>query len=202
RRYAALISDTGDKKGLENSPRLYRDSAEYQNRISEKNGAQPGGELLAAIRAGNIVGAEIICIDKDAEQIMREVEEEMSFFEKARYSMSTVTDRLFGRDKKNVAGKKFAADEERYILNMRKRFPTLVKKLIDERNAYMAERIKEALEKYNNLVVVVGDAHVKGICERLGGIEIDKIRLADMMDQERMNSVKSRIWNRKAEGKP
>ncbi len=200
KRYASLVNDSGDKKGSESSSKLYRASSEYQNKVSEKNKTRPGGELFAAIFAGRIVGAEIICIDKDAEQVMREVEEEMSFLERIRYSMSSVTDSLFGRNKINVAHKDFAVDEELYIKKMRKRFPTLVKKLIDERNVYMAAKIKEALERYNNIVVVVGDAHVKGICELLDGIEIDKIRLAEMMDQESMNKVKSRVWNRKPEG--
>jgi pheromone shutdown protein TraB len=201
RRYMALFSDPSGKKGLDRSPRLYRESAEYQNRISEINGARPGGELLAAIQAGRIVGAEIICIDKDAEQVMREVEEEMSFFERTRYSTSFFTDRLFRRNNINVAHKNFALDEERYVRNMRRRFPTLVRKLIDERNVHMSERIKEAMEKYNNIVVVVGDAHVKGICELLDGIGIEKIRLADMMDQESMNKIKARIWNGKTEAR-
>ena len=200
RRYTALMNDTGDRKMPADSPKLYRESAEYQNRISEKNGTKPGEELLAAIIAGKLVSAEIVCIDKDAEQMMAEIEKEMSSFERARYYMSSVTDGLFGRNKTNVAQKSFADNEEEYIRKMRKRFPTLVKKLIDERNGYMAERIREASEKYNNLVVVVGDAHVRGICELLGGIDIEKIRLAEMMDQESMNNVKSRIWNRKPEG--
>jgi len=198
RRYVALTNDSGGKTSG-NSPRMYRESAEYQNKISERNGAKPGGELLAAILAGKVVGAEIICIDKDAEQIMREVEEDMSFFERTRYSLSSVTDRLFGRNKVNVAHRNFAASEEIYISRMRRRFPTLVRKLIDERNAYMADKIREASEKYNNIVVVVGDAHVKGICELLEGMDIEKIRLAEMMDQESMNKVKSRVWNRKPE---
>jgi len=199
RRYVALTNDSGDRKTSESTSRLYRESAEYQNKISEKNGSRPGGELLAAILAGKIVGAEIICIDKDAEQMMREVEEEMTTLERMRFSISTVTDLLFGRNRINVANEKFAANEETYIRKMRKRFPTLVRKLIDERDVYMAERIRGASEKYKNMVVVVGDAHVRGLCELLDGIDIEIIRLAEMMDQKSMNNIKSRIWNRKPE---
>ena len=199
RRYAALTNDAVSGKQSENSPKLYQESAEYQNKVSERNGAKPGGELLAAVLAGKIVGADIICIDKDAEQVMREVEEDMSRMERIRYSTSSATERLFKKNKKDVTPKDFVVDEETYIDKMRKRFPTLVKKLIDERNSFMAEKIEEASEKYNNIVVVVGDAHVKGICELLDGMDIETIRLAEMMDQESMNKVKSRIWNKKSE---
>jgi pheromone shutdown protein TraB len=200
RRYTALMIGTGDRKGSENTPKLYREASEYQNKISVKNKVPLGGDMLAAINAGKIVGAEIVCIDKDAEQTMREVEDGMSFSERTRYSFSSITDGFLGRNKANAAKKSFAANEEEYIRRMRRRFPTLVEKLIDERNVFMAERIKEALEKYKNIVVVVGDAHVRGICELLGDIEVDKIRLAEMMDQESMDKVRTRIWNRKAEG--
>jgi len=199
RRYVALTNDSGEKRSSESHSKLYRESAEYQNKISEKNGSKPGGELLAAILTGKVVGAEIICIDKDAEQIMKEVEEGMSIIERSRYSLSTVTDLLFGRSRVNVAHRSFADNEETYINKMRKRFPTLVKKLIDERNVYMADKIREASEKYNNIIVVVGDAHVRGICELLDGIKIDTIRLAEMMDQKSMDEIKNRIWNRKPE---
>jgi pheromone shutdown protein TraB len=200
RRYNSLTCSSGDKKGLESSPKLYRESAEYQNKVSEKNGVQPGGELLAAINAGKLAGADIICIDKDAEQVMKDVEEGMSSFESIKYSLSSVTDKLFRRNKANSPHRDADISEEEYMRRMRKRFPTLVEKLIDERNAYMAERIREASEKYNNMVVVVGDAHVKGICDALDGIEIYRIRLAELMDQESMNNIRSHIWNRKAEG--
>ncbi|MDR2698668.1 MAG: TraB/GumN family protein [Candidatus Methanoplasma sp.] len=199
RRYAALTCDSGSDRDSEDLPRLYRETAEYQDRMSKENEAATGSDMLAAIQTGRAAGADIVCIDMDAEQTMREVEEGMSSCERMRYSVSSVTDRFFGRERLKLTQSRFAADEEKYVRKMRRRFPTLVEKLIDERNEYMAERIREASEKYKNMVVVVGDAHVKGICEILEGIDVYKIRLADMMDQERMNDIKSSIWNRKAE---
>jgi pheromone shutdown protein TraB len=199
KRYSMLMNDTGEKKATSNQSKLYRESAEYQNKISERNNTQPGGELLAAIVAGKLLGADIICIDKDAEQTMREVEEEMSLCERARYSTSSVTDKLLLKSRADASRRDFVTDDEEYIRRMRKKYPTLVQKLIDERNVYMSEQIREASEKYNSIVVIVGDAHVRGICDLLAGAEIDKIRLADMLNPESMNSIKSRIWNKKAD---
>ena len=199
RRCAALTSAPGDSRISDDSPRLYREVAEYQDKMSKKNEVTPGGDMLAAISAGKTIGADIVCIDRDAEQTMREVEEGMSYRERRRYSFFSAIDRLFRRRRTKLTHRQFAANEEEYIRKMRKRFPTLVKKLIDERNVYMAEKIREASEKYNNMVVMVGDAHVRGICELLEDTEINMIRLADMMDQERMDEIRSRIWNRTAE---
>ena len=200
KRYAALTQNVKTDDISEDLPKLYRESAKYQNKMSEENGVQTGGEILAAINTGKLVGAEIICIDKDAETIMEEIEKEMSFAERTKYSLSSITDNMFGKRKTISTRKNFVADEEQYIFNMRKRYPTLVRKLIDERNDHMAGRIREASKYHNNIVVVVGDAHVSGLVKLLDDIPIDIIRLADLMDTERMNAVRSRIWNRTMEG--
>ncbi|MCL1978586.1 MAG: TraB/GumN family protein, partial [Methanomassiliicoccaceae archaeon] len=183
----------------ENHSKLNRELAEYQKKIWENSGPRSEDDMLTAIHAGKAIGAQIICIDRDAEQTMSEVEENMSFLERTRFYFSLRRGKMSGAKSMGSMQKQLDANEEEYMRKLRKRFPTFVEKLIDERNTIMAARIKEAAEKYKNIVIVVGDGHVKGICELLDGIKIDKIRLADMMDQERMNEVRSRIWNRKAE---
>jgi len=200
KRYASLTDRTSqDVPGSPSKrPRgLMRNVSDHQNKASEKNDASDADEMLVAINTGKAVGAEIICIDKDAEQVMKEVEENMSFSERTRFSLSLRTDKLSG--KKRSSRKQYAADEGSYMQNMRKKYPTLVEKLVEERNAFMAEKIIAASEKYKNIVVVVGDVHVKGICEMLEGLEIDTIRLAEMMDPESMSKIRSRIWDRRAE---
>jgi len=199
KRYSALMRDRSHnvpdnpqkrKKGLLGGV------SEYQNKASEKNDASDADEMLTAINTGKAVGAEIVCIDQDIEQVMREIEENMSFSERTRFSLSLRFDKS---SKKRSSREQFVADEETYLENMRRKYPTLVEKLVEERNAFMAEKIREASEKYKNIVVVVGDVHVKGLCDILNDKEIDAIRLSDLIDVESMNKIRSRIWNKKAE---
>lgn len=199
RRYAEMSDSAGNRKERTDSKDLYHQAAKVQIRLSEKNGAVSGEDMIAAVSAGRVIGAEIICIDKDAEQTMRELKEEMPFFEGIRYRFASRRHRRPGRSKRSAAGEDPSAAEERYYRDMRRRFPAMTRKLIDERDAHMAERIKEASEKYKNIAVVVGDGHIRGICGILGDAGIDVIRLADMLDRERMDEVRSRIWNRKTE---
>jgi Uncharacterized homolog of PrgY (pheromone shutdown protein) len=201
-RFNALMNSNGKKAGdpsdfSKDVPKIYRESARYQDKMSAENGVQTGSELLAAINSGRLLGAEIVCIDRDAEQVMRELEEEMTFMEKRKYSLSSFTDRLFGQKKVESTQNDFSANEEKYVENMRKRYPTLVRKLIDERNVFMADKIRAVLEKYNNVVVVVGDAHVEGLCKILDDHPIRKIRLIELMAKERMDEIRSQIWNDK-----
>ncbi len=177
---------------------IYKQTAKYQQKMSEENGTQVGGEFLAAVNTGRLAGAEIIPIDTNAMQVLDEMWGEMSFKEKLRYRLSGISDSIGGMRKVEDVQTQFAQDEERYIEGMRRKYPTLVRKLIDERNEHMAEQINRASETHSNMVVVVGDAHVEGICRLLRDPEIRKIRLADLRDRERMDKVRSMVW--KGEG--
>ncbi len=177
---------------------IYKQTAKYQQKMSEENGTQVGGEFLAAVNTGRLAGAEIIPIDTNAMQVLDQMWDEMSFKEKVRYRLSGISDSIGGMRKVEDVQTQFAQDEERYIEGMRRKYPTLVRKLIDERNEHMAEQINKASETHSNMVVVVGDAHVEGICKLLKDPEIRKIRLADLRDKERMDKVRSMVW--KGEG--
>lgn len=180
-----------DQKGMS---AIYKQTAKYQQKMSEEYDTQVGGEFLAAINTGRLAGAEIIPIDTNAMQVLNEMWSEMSAMERLRYKMSGISDSIGGKRKVEQVQASFAEDEERYIEAMRRKYPTLVRKLIDERNAHMAEQINAASERYHNMVVVVGDAHVEGICRLLKDPEIRKIRLADLRDRERMDRVRDMVW--------
>lgn len=173
---------------------IYRQTAKYQQRMSEEYDTQVGGEFLAAINTGRLAGADIIPIDTNAMQVLNEMWSEMSAMERLRYKLSGISDSIGGKRKVEQVQASFAEDEERYIEAMRRKYPTLVRKLIDERNAHMAEQINRASETYHNMVVVVGDAHVEGISRLLKDPEVRKIRLADLRDRERMDRVRDMVW--------
>lgn len=176
-------------------PWVYRRAAKYQNRMAEDHSTDVGKELLTAVNTGKLVGAEIGFIDTDAYRAMGEMWEEMPLREKMRYAFSTYTDNVRGSKGADKVAEEFGRDEEGMMEDMRRRYPTMVRKLIDERNDHMAEQIRDYADRFNNIVVVCGDAHVEGISQRLGDLEIRKVRLADLMDPERLRDIHSSAWN-------
>ena len=198
---AMTVAQSGDAPAEEpEMSAIYRQTARYQQRMSEEHGAKLGGEFLAAINAGKLAGAAIIPIDTDAMRVMNEMWAEMSTKERIRYRLSGISDSIGGRRKVADVQKSFANDEEAYIEGMRRRYPTLVRKLIDERNQHMADQINKASEIYRNMVVIVGDAHVEGISKLLTENNVRKVRLADLMDNERMATVRDMIWKGETQG--
>ncbi|MCL2712860.1 MAG: TraB domain-containing protein [Methanomassiliicoccaceae archaeon] len=197
-RYNAISST--DEKRWSGHDRAYRNMAKYQKSMAEEYGSQVGAEFVAAAEMGRTIGAVIEFIDKDANQTMKEVWDEMPFFERMRFNLSMIGDRFRRKKKADAAVEEFAENEKEYLADMRRKYPTLVRKLIDERNVHMAEKIAVAAEKYENIIVVIGDGHVEGIALLLAGEDIRKIRLRTLMDMEMMNSLRAELWTGMKEG--
>ncbi|MDR2866107.1 MAG: TraB domain-containing protein [Methanomassiliicoccaceae archaeon] len=199
RRYNA-ISSAAQREPNGEDPWAYRKMAKYQRNLAEEYGSQVGAEFVAAVETGKAMGAAIEFIDKDANQTMKEVWEEMRFRERMRFTFSMIGDRFSSKRRADKSIQAFTEDEEYYFAEMRKKYPTLVRKLIDERNEHMTAKIKEAMGRYGNILVVIGDGHVEGIASSLGTEGIRKIRLKTLMDTESMNLLRKELWSGKEEG--
>jgi pheromone shutdown protein TraB len=125
---------------------------------------------------------------------MRETMEEMPFFEKMRFRFGSIRDAFSRKKNADDVIREMAENEEGYMNSIRKRYPTLVRKLIDERDVHMAAKIKEASGRYGNIVAVIGDGHVTGIAKLLEGGTVRKIRLKTLMDPESMNALRAELW--------
>ncbi len=176
-------------------PWIYRSSAKYQARMAKKYGTRTGNELLTAVQTGRLVGAEIGMIDMDVIKLTNDMWSEMSFWERMRYTLSTYRDRFGGKRRAEKAVDDLTANQDKTIASMRRRYPTLVRKLIDERNEYMIGQIIPYADRLENIVVVVGDFHVKGIAEGLKDREIRKIRLGDILNKDSLDKIKAEVWN-------
>ena len=195
-RYMAM---TGQAAENDEAPKEYRKAAEYQKRMASERGTTSGSELITAVNTGRMLGSEIMFIDTNAAETLERVMREMPFGERMRYRFSAFRDRFSREESVEETLKKFSEDEEGSMAAMRKRFPTLVRIIMDERDAHMASRISEASERYENVVAVVGDGHVEGISKLLDGKRIRKIRLRELMNKERMDGIRSELWTHRSE---
>jgi len=196
-RYEVLSSPSEREDG--DSPWAYKNMAKYQKRMAEEYGSQVGAELIAAVETGKTIGAAIELIDTDANRAMKEVWKEMPFFERMRFTFSMIGDKFRSRRTADRAIEEFDKNEDDYINSLRKKYPTLVRKIIDERNVHMSERIKDASKRYENIIAVIGDGHVEGIAKLLPEESIRKIRLKTLMDTELMNALRAELWSGRAE---
>ena len=184
-----------DNLPTEGRSKVYNDSSRYQNEMAQKNGVVPGADMVAAIGAAKFLNAEVFCIDTDANETLERMWNEMGTAERMRYRMSGISDRIGGIGRVGRTQEQFYADEENYIGKFKKKYPTLYRVLIEERNVHMASRITEIARTHERTVAVVGDGHVSGLLELIpDDIERRTVRLKELTDPEALADIKRKYW--------
>ena len=135
----------------------------YQKKLGMQLGVMPGTELLEATKAAKEQGINIALCDRDVRVTLRRAWHNTSFLKKG-YLLATLLVSLF--DKTEITEEKLAELKKKDVLSelmseLGEAMPELKKVLIDERDVYLAEKIKTSAGK--RLVAVVGAGHVEGI---------------------------------------
>jgi len=137
--------------------------ASYQKKLGDQLGVQPGAELLSATRTAEAHNIPIALCDRDVRITLRRAWKSTSFFKKG-YLLATLFASLF--DSTEISEEKLAEMKQKDVLSdlmdeMGSTLPDVKKVLIDERDIYLSEKIKETSGE--RVVAVVGAGHVAGI---------------------------------------
>ena len=141
--------------------------ASYQKKLGDQLGVLPGTELLVAVKTAEEKGISIALCDRDVRVTLRRAWHATSFFKK-NYLLASLFAGLFDRteiteEKLNELKKTDVLSE--LMLELGQALPELKRVLIDERDTFLSERIKNAEGK--RIVAVVGAGHVEGIKKAL-----------------------------------
>lgn len=153
--------------------------ASYQKKLGDQLGVVPGAELLEAVTVANESQIPVSLCDRDIRVTMRRAWHSTSWWKKS-YLLSTLLVSLFDRTTV-ISEEKLAelrdTDTLTELLNeLGQAMPELKTVLIDERDTWLAEKIKAAPGQ--RIVAVVGAGHVRGI---LAALDVDgRGRLAGM----------------------
>lgn len=175
-RYQALVHKEHSGK----VPIQYKLLAMFQDRIAGKFGTEVGGEMLAAAGAAQEIGATLALIDMDASMVFARLWKKMSMKEKVHLLGGALVGMFVSKKTVERELDRYENNAESYIESMGAGFPTIKQVLIDDRNGYMAERLVSLNSEHSSIVAVVGDGHVPGIMQRLGGMEVEAVRLKDL----------------------
>jgi pheromone shutdown-related protein TraB len=151
----------------------------YQKKLGGKLGIQPGTELLAAARVAEEMDIPVELCDRDVRVTLRRAWKATSFYRKG-YLMATLLASLF--DDTELDEEKLTELRKKDVLSemmneIGEALPAAKHVLIDERDIFMAEKIKKAAGK--RIVAVVGAGHMEGI-ERV--IHKDNSNLMEEID--------------------
>ncbi|MFH1684450.1 MAG: TraB domain-containing protein [Candidatus Margulisiibacteriota bacterium] len=145
-----------------------------QQKIGRMVGVSPGAEMKAAVLAARDSGAKIALIDRRIEVTVQRLTKAITWREKFRFAADFFNG-LLGRGEVMELNKfdlaKVPPSEliKRVMNYMKKRYPTIYRVLVAERDEIMAKNLAEIsrIEGGKKIVAVVGAGHEEGLKSRL-----------------------------------
>ncbi len=137
--------------------------ASFQKRIAKTLGVRPGEEMIQALASAKSVGAAVHLADRDIRVTLTRVWRSMGFFTKIKLIFQLLLS-LWETDtirEEEIEKMKRQDMIETFLADIGKTMPQVKKILIDERDRYIAQKLKEAPGK--KIVAVVGAGHLAGI---------------------------------------
>ncbi|HZY93383.1 MAG TPA: TraB/GumN family protein [Candidatus Bathyarchaeia archaeon] len=129
-------------------------------------GSSPGGEMVQAVEAARMVGSRIQLVDLPISSTIKALRK-LPLKEKATLGLDSILSFVllpFGR----LNFSKLTQDFDDQIRLFRRRYPELSRILLDVREDYMADRIRNILDMTSGQVVaVVGYGHMRSLAKRL-----------------------------------
>ena len=150
----------------------------YQRRMGAKLGVKPGAELLGAIEVAEQNDVRFALIDRNINTTLKRVWANLGFKTKL-ILLSAIIESMLGGDdkeasKEDIENLKQDANLSSMMDEFAKEVPEVYTPLIDERDRYLAAKMRAAEGK--TLIAVVGAGHVNGIKKYFDQeIDTDKI---------------------------
>ena len=162
--------------------------ASFQKRIADRMDIKPGQEMITAVEAAEAAGAQVWLADRDIRVTLSRTWRSMGLWDKVKLlyqlllSLGEVDDlsqedieRMKQEDVLNALLEEIGASQ-----------PVIREILIDERDRYLAQKIKDA--PGSQIVAVVGAGHVPGI-KRYWSSDTDLAALETLPPKSRLSGV-------------
>ena len=153
----------------------------YQKQLGGQLGVVPGSELLAAAETAERLGIPVRLCDRDVRVTLRRAWAALSLWRKAELIATLLAAVLEAPELDEDELRRLRQQDvlTRLMQELGAAFPGIKGVLIDERDAYLATRLREAPGE--RVVAVVGAGHVAGMVEALrGGRQADLAALDAM----------------------
>lgn len=159
----------------------------FQKRLGSKLGIKPGSEMLEAVKLSDMLGAELVLGDRDVKITLQRTWRGMTFWSKMK-ALSELLASFFVNEEINKEEIEKLKESDALSEAMRmfsEQSPDMKRIMIDERDQYMAEKIRQANGEL--VIAVVGAGHVKGIADEINK-EHDLTRLETLPPPGKLGS--------------
>lgn len=139
----------------------------FQNRLADQFGIKPGQEMIQGIESAKETGAELVLADRNIQVTFSRIWGNIGLMGKAQL-LTSVFFSIFSKEtiSEDELEKMKSQDTLNAVLDdFTQSFPKLKTPLIDERDQYLAQKIKDAPGQ--KIVAILGAAHVPGITKEI-----------------------------------
>ena len=158
--------------------------AAYQKKLGEKLGVMPGAELVEAVQVAQELGIKVELCDRDIRVTLLRAWRKTPLWKKGKL-LAALINSLFEDvelDEEKLEELKKSDVISELMAELGQAMPEMKQVLIDERDCYLSEKIRQAPGR--RLVAVVGAGHVEGIVKALkqkkGEKECDIQRISEI----------------------
>ncbi|WP_257351060.1 TraB/GumN family protein [Pseudalkalibacillus decolorationis] len=160
----------------------------FQKRMAKQFGIKPGQEMIQGIESTNEIGADLVLADRNIQVTFSRIWNGIGLRGKWKLLMEIFYS-IFSNE--SISEEELEKLKSEDMLNallkeFTESFPELKIPLIDERDQYLAQKIKEA--PGNKIVAVLGAAHVPGIKEEIRK-EHDLVKLSQIPAKSKVPKI-------------
>ncbi len=139
----------------------------FYTRLGKQLKVQPGAEMIEGMNQAEKTGAKLVLADRDIEITLKRVWGYLNLWNKLVMTSQLMASFFVGGniDSEVIEEMKSKDQLENIMETFTDSFPEVKKRLIDERDIYLSQKIRTAPGK--KIVAVVGAGHVKGIKEHI-----------------------------------
>src|SRR5437867_6902281 len=168
-RYQAIMSREPRRRGWSVLGLL----AQCQVRLTDQYGVQVGDEMVAAARAAQEIGSEVLLNDEDSRVVLRRVWGEMSLRDRISLLASALGAFFTRKEKVEAELLRFYRNEQSFLSEFAAELPTAKRILIDERDVAMARTLHQSAECRGDGVGVAGQGRVEGLLHHVAGVPVE-----------------------------
>jgi len=174
------------QEASKNQPVIYKLLARFQDGIANEYGVKAGQEMITTIEYAQSHQIPLAFIDMNAQNMFSKMLKKMSISEKIKIMFSGISGFFISKKRVEKEINNIQKNFDVYLNEIGKKFPTIKRVLIDERNSFMAQQLISASEKYEKIIAVVGDGHIPGLMDLLKKNEIphETVRLSEIKDKK------------------
>jgi len=139
----------------------------YQKRLAKKFGIEPGQEMIQGIKSAEETGAALCLADRDIQATMLRLWRSLSFWDKIKLFFQLLLSMFYEEELSEEMLEELKSKDmlSAALEELSRSLPRLKAIIIDERDKYLAQKIKSA--PGNKVVAVLGAGHIPGIINEL-----------------------------------